>query len=306
MASVKVNIGTDGTVGVAPDEDTGCECNRESWPLIILLLGFGNCFFICLVGVLSLIQLSNVVLSSYIIVLAVVALMAEMRRVKFLRGIFYHPLKFVYFLTNYYCRGFFYIFIGSILLADAPLNIIAGSLSMAFGVLLMVLHTWFGLPNYPDWQVVKEEKERAAARAAAGLPGTTPFAGAAYSPAATPTADNHGYVSNAYVTGGGSAAPPASNPAYDAPASTAVGTGAYVAPAANTAYMGAGVEDPYDEEPITSAPASRARQNNDDALAAAYYAQQQAASQQQQTRAARIDNDDPFARDDSQYRPNRQ
>lgn len=305
MATVKVNIGSDGTVGLAPnnsEDDVGCECNKESWPLVILCLGFGNAFFVCLVAILSLLQLQAIVLSAYIIVLSLVGLMAEFRRIKCLRGVFYHILKFVYFLTNYYCRGVYHIFIGSILLSDVPLTLIAGCVSIAFGILLIGVHTVIGLPNYVDWQVAKADGARAAA-----LAGTTPIAAAAYSPTATPTAGNTS--DDPYSSGGYYSNP---QPSYEpAPTSSIVGSSAYVPPATNTAYMAQGkIEDPYDEEPITSAPASRARMNNnDDALAAAYYAQQQAAAAQQQptTRATRnIDYDDPFARDDSQYKPNRQ
>lgn len=307
MATVNLKVGGDGSV--EPD-GVECKCDKTTWPIVILCLGFGVSFLVVLLCVLSLMQLKDIVISVYIIVLSLLGLLAEFRRIKFLRGAIYHVVKYAYFLTGYYARGAYHIFIGTILFADVPLNIIAGCISIAFGLTLICVHLFVGLPIYVDWQVAKEEEE---ARAKRFPPGQTPLnAGTTYSVAPTPTAgaiysptEDYGTKQN-YDT--------STNP-YDAPNAyvgqsntqssvslhtTGTGSAAYIPSSSNTAYMANQTrEDPYGEDPITAAPTSRARMQDDKSLAEAYYGSQQSA------KAPKADPDDPFARDDNQYRPNR-
>eukprot|EP00388_Colpodella_angusta_P045732 GDKK01067102.1.p1 GENE.GDKK01067102.1~~GDKK01067102.1.p1 ORF type:complete len:170 (-),score=9.50 GDKK01067102.1:64-573(-) len=164
------------------------------------------------------------------------------------------------------------------------------------------------LPNYRDWQVEKEEAE---ARGKSYVAGQTPLNSGGVTYTVNPEAnqqysptDNHTWnaskpqnydtTTNPYAANTATQ----SNPQSSASFNTATGSAKYVPSSSNTAYMAAQPqEDPYGEEPISAAPISRARMQDDKSLADAYYAPQ--------PRGQKVtDPDDPFARDDNQYRPN--
>ena len=112
-------------------DNAECKCTKEQWPIIVVVLGFVICFLLCLVSVLSLMTfeggVAGVILNVYVCILALLAFAAEMRRFKFCRGMIYMFMKYCYFLTHYFGRGLFYIFIGTIVLDSAPLNIAVAS-----------------------------------------------------------------------------------------------------------------------------------------------------------------------------------
>lgn len=252
--SIKINLGPQPK---EEDEGVECKCNKDTWPLVILMTGFGVAFLVVLVSVLSLMTFEGVpqvVLSVYLIILALLGLEAEFRRIKFLRSLIYVcAIKYFYFLTNYYIRGVYYIFMGSILLGDAPLNIIAGGICMGLGVLLIGVHFFIGLPTYLDWQEVQAEAEARVRREAndAAQIASNLRSGS------TPGAYDHTQPSKPLP-------PQPTNPSYEA---------ATVPPPGNT-------RNPYEtslpvEEREPEVPSARRMQANDDDLARQYYAQQQ-------------------------------
>lgn len=147
-------------VNYAPGEEPGCKCTKENIPTYLLIMGTVACGGVILISILDLMQFSGLdtfILDIYLVVLALLAWTAELRMFKALRSMIYTWIKFVYFLTNNVGRGLFYFFMGSIVLSDKPLPIIVGAFTIATGVAGIVLSICFKLPNYLDWQVVKEE-----------------------------------------------------------------------------------------------------------------------------------------------------
>ena len=161
MATVDVNA--------APGEEQGCKCTKSSAPTYLLIAGFISSLVCSLVAVLDLMTFAGpqaIVLDLYIVLFSVLVFTAELRVFKPLRGIIYTWMKFVYFLTSYVGRGLFYFFLGSLVLSTTPLPIIAGSYTMAFGLVTIGVGVGFQLPIYMDWQVVQEEKKARGAMAA--------------------------------------------------------------------------------------------------------------------------------------------
>ena len=280
--TIKVNIAP---AASAKEEDDGveCKCTRDTWPLIILLTGIGVAALVILVSVLSLMTFKGVpqvVLSVYLIIMALLGLEAELRRFKFLRSIIYKfVMRYFYFLTSYYVRGAYYIFMGSVLLGSEPLNIICGCVCMGLGVLLIVVHVVVGLPNYTDWQEVQAENEARIRREAAAV-----AQGAnAFRSGSTPGAHDH-------TQPAGATPAPEGSSSYQ-PATVPPAPGAYAPPeqpqysnsAQFTNMQFTSNQDPYSSASMAErepeVPSAR-RMHNDDDLARQYYAQQQQQQQQ--------------------------
>lgn len=167
-----------------------CQCTREQWANVMAGLGVLGAAFIILVAVLNLMAFEDgipgVMLNIYLIALALLAVLAELRIFKALRGLIYNILQFFYFLTSYTGRALYYIFLGSIVLdTSKPLMLIAAGCNMGLGVMLGIVHCRFRLPHYIDPQVAKMEAEERLRREieekfrSGQTPGATPNAGVA-------------------------------------------------------------------------------------------------------------------------------
>jgi hypothetical protein len=172
-------------VNDAPGE--GCKCDKNQMPTIVFIINLIGCVLIGLVAVLDLITFTgipSVILDLYLVVLSFLALSAEARLFRPLRSIIYNWIKFVYFLTSYTGRGFFYVFLGSVTINESALSYIGGGFAIFAGLFMMIVNCRFKLPLYLDWQVVKEEaaaKARKSAEQAFRTPGA----------ASTPTPQGH-------------------------------------------------------------------------------------------------------------------
>eukprot|EP00744_Colponema_vietnamica_P011369 GILI01015990.1.p1 GENE.GILI01015990.1~~GILI01015990.1.p1 ORF type:complete len:302 (-),score=57.89 GILI01015990.1:150-1055(-) len=254
--SIKVSLGPQPE---EKDDGVDCKCTKDTWPIVILMTGFAVAFLVCLVSVLSLLTFEGVpqvVLCIYLIILALLGLEAEFRRIKFLRSMIYTvAIKYFYFLTNYYVRGVYYIFMGTMLLGDAPLNIICGGVCIALGCVLMGVHFFVGLPNYTDWQEVKAEAEARVRREAEN---------AAQIASNLRTGNTPGAYENQNVATATKPLPPQpTNPSYEA---------ASVPPPGRNTYE---TSLPIEEQREPEVPSARRMKTDDDDLAQQYYAQQQ-------------------------------
>ena len=156
----------DEDVNYAPGEEPGCKCTKANIPSYLLIVAFVCAALVCLISILDLMQfkgLDTFILDVYLVLLALLGFTAELRMFKSLRSMIFTWIKYVYFLTSYTGRGLFWIFVGSICLSDAPLNIIVGSATITLGVFTIGTNIVFGLPLYKDWQIVKEEAKAKAA-----------------------------------------------------------------------------------------------------------------------------------------------
>eukprot|EP00758_Cryptobia_borreli_P000974 Tbor_TRINITY_DN1824_c0_g1::TRINITY_DN1824_c0_g1_i1::g.23067::m.23067 len=169
----KVGVGMSGLTFGAPDQPPAstppvtnshepshdCSCTKAQMPMVILVMGCICGFLAGLIAVMNLMAFKDgvpgVILSVYILIFSTLGLMAEFRMVKFLRGLIYHVMKFVYILTNYYVRAIFYIFLGTLILDYGPLQLICGCCTMALGVSIGVIHFMVKLPIYEDYQEVQ-------------------------------------------------------------------------------------------------------------------------------------------------------
>jgi hypothetical protein len=126
-------------------------------------LGVISCILVILAAILSLIDFKGVptfILSVYLVILGLLAFIAEMRIFRAIRGLIFNLVRYFYFLTGCIGRGIFYFFIGSISFEDdKPVSWVACSVSCMTGVLLIALDLKFKFPVYIDPQVAKMQAE---------------------------------------------------------------------------------------------------------------------------------------------------
>ncbi|RNF07181.1 hypothetical protein TraAM80_03553 [Trypanosoma rangeli] len=148
----------------------------RNWPRCFLLLSGISMGLVIASSIIDLITLSigisTIFLNVYLIVLCFFALTAELRQVKCLRSLIYTWMKYLYFLTTYTGRAFFYIFLGTLAFGGGIWNYVAASVAVALGILMFFVNLSVELPKYVDPEVLHEEAGR---REALGGVNQTPF-----------------------------------------------------------------------------------------------------------------------------------
>ncbi|KAH9601514.1 Golgi apparatus membrane protein TVP15 [Trypanosoma melophagium] len=154
-------------------QQQGPSAAGKNWVRLFLLLSCASTGLIMAASFLNIITLSFGVsaffLEVYLVILSFFAFTAELRQVNCLRGLIYKWLKYLYFLSTYTGRGFFYIFLGTLAFGGSILRYIASGTAISLGIIMILVNIFVTLPVFVDSQVVREEEaaRRAAATAAA-------------------------------------------------------------------------------------------------------------------------------------------
>ncbi|ORC85382.1 uncharacterized protein TM35_000351260 [Trypanosoma theileri] len=154
-------------------QQQGPSASGKHWARVFLIMSCVSTGLIMASSFMNLITfsfgISTFVLEVYLVILSFFALTAELRQVKCLRGLIYHWLKYLYFLSTYTGRGFFYIFLGTLAFGGSVLRYIASGTAVSLGIIMIVVNIFVKLPEFVDAQVVREEEaaRRAATTAAA-------------------------------------------------------------------------------------------------------------------------------------------
>ncbi|EKF30275.1 hypothetical protein MOQ_005920 [Trypanosoma cruzi marinkellei] len=142
----------------------------RNWPRVFLTLSCISMGLVIASSIISLMTLtvgvSAMFLNAYLVVLCFFTLSAELRQIKCLRGLIYSWIKYLYFLTTYTGRSFFYIFLGTLAFGGGILNYVAAGVAVALGVIMLFVNFIVDLPKYVDPEVAREEE--AARREAMG------------------------------------------------------------------------------------------------------------------------------------------
>jgi hypothetical protein len=141
-----------------------CKCDRMMAVNIMCGLGVVSSILVILAAILTLIEFDSgvpgFILSIYLVILGLMVFVAEMRIFRAIRGLIFHGIKYVYFLTGCIGRGVFYFFIGSCsFIEDKPITWVACIASCLTGLLLIGLDLKFKFPVYIDPQVAKMQAE---------------------------------------------------------------------------------------------------------------------------------------------------
>ncbi|KAF5221593.1 hypothetical protein ECC02_005305 [Trypanosoma cruzi] len=152
----------------APEQ--GPTAAGRNWPRVFLTLSCISMGLVIASSIISLMTLtvgiSAIFLNIYLVVLCFFTLTAELRQINCLRGLIYNWIKYLYFLTTYTGRSFFYIFLGTLAFGGGILNYVAAGVAVALGVIMLFVNLFVDLPKYVDPEVVREEE--AARREAMG------------------------------------------------------------------------------------------------------------------------------------------
>ncbi|KPA75600.1 hypothetical protein ABB37_08475 [Leptomonas pyrrhocoris] len=141
-------------------------CWQRNWPRVFLLFALATavlCFVSIITGLITaVLQPRLVLLSIYCLLFALLGFSAELRQFAWCRRVVYLWMRYFYFLTYYKARAIFYIMFGFLLLTSRTLDIIAAIVTLALGIMMLLVALVVDLPVFEDprEQQQKEEEYR--------------------------------------------------------------------------------------------------------------------------------------------------
>ena len=152
-------------IGTTENKSSGCP---QNWAFVMRFLGGSGALTLGVVSFMDmltqLLKPNRFFFDLFMIVFCLFSLLGEFWNTQCMQGFGYSLLKHTYFITTYFGRGIWYIFIGTCNLddfGDKPFTVIVGIYMISVGVIMLGLVVCMGkhLPkyNHPDHMKAKDK-----------------------------------------------------------------------------------------------------------------------------------------------------
>ncbi|CBZ23334.1 uncharacterized protein [Leishmania mexicana MHOM/GT/2001/U1103] len=137
-------------------------CCHRSWPAVFLIMSLIVVVltFVCVIlyFLRSDVTPSTGFLGVYCLIFSLLGLSAEVLQFSSLNGALFIWMRYFHVLVYYRPRGIFYILFGVLLLGTTIIEIVAGSVAIALGALMLLIGLVAGIPEFEE--VSEEEHHR--------------------------------------------------------------------------------------------------------------------------------------------------
>ncbi|CAC9442026.1 conserved hypothetical protein [Leishmania infantum JPCM5] len=129
-------------------------CCHRSWPVVFLIMSLIVVVlaFVCVILAFlhSIITPSIGFLGVYCLIFSLLGLSAEVLQFSSLNGLLFIWMKYFHVLLYYRPRGVFYILFGALLLGTSVIEIVAGTVAIALGALMLLVSMVAGMPEFEE------------------------------------------------------------------------------------------------------------------------------------------------------------